>query len=315
MAWWVALGGAALSADTSARAAQQSAAGQRRATAYGREQFDITQEQLEPYREIGLSGLESYEEMLGEYEDREGGIRSDVLGAYQSGVDIPEFQGREVGDYEDRIQKGVPEDFAYDDFMNDPGRLAAIEGGQEAVRSRMGDAPLEGMDELSSNLASRQYAPAYGRAREDYGIGAEQAQTSYLRGVDEYGRLSSRDTELYGRERQDYADAISREQELESRAYRDYGTRTAQQEEQYQSDLEGYGRDYIDVMNQYANLSGIGQTTTTGLGQLRQSYADRASQNISAAGRAQAAGMLGAGQAVGSAVGSLGSYYRDARRV
>lgn len=319
MAWWVpliaAVGSAAAGADASKTAAYQTAAGRQRATKYEKEQFDITQEQLEPYREIGLSGLQNYEEMLGEYQDREAGIRSDVMDAYQSGTNIPELQRYDVGDYEGRIQAGAPEDFAYDDFANDPGRLAAIQGGQEAVRSRMGEAGLEGMGEMSENLATRQYGPAYGRALEEHGLGSQRAQDVYLRGIDEYGRLTGRNQELYGRNRQDYMDAVAREQELESRAYRDYGTRTARQEEQYQSDLEAYGRDYIDPMNQYANLSGIGQTTTTGLGQLRQSYADRANRNISGIGRAQAAGTLAQGQAYSSAIGSLGSYYRDQRRV
>lgn len=318
MAWWVpliaAVGSGAVAGSSTSRATRQSAGGIQRATEYEREQFDITQEQLEPYREIGLSGLQNYEEMLGEYQDREGDIRSDVLGAYQSGTDIPESERYDVGDYEGVIQSGIPEDFSYDGFENDPGRLAAIQGGQGAVRERMGAGGLEGMDEMSSNLASRQYGAAVGRAAEEHGIGAQRSQDTYLRGIDEYSRLTGRNRELYGRERAGYQDALQREQELESRAYRDYTTQTAEQEEQYRGDLAEYGRNYIDPMSEQARIAGIGQSTTTGLGQMRQSYADRVNQGTVDAARVRASGQLAQAGAVTQAAGALGSYYRDQRR-
>lgn len=289
-------------AETAARAKDM-------ATAENKRQFDITQEQLEPWRESGERGLAQYETMLDQYGDYE--IPSNLPEAYISPKNLPELQNFESGDYFDRIQSNVPDEFSYsnEDFMSSPGRQTRLEGGLSAVQARMGN--VEGLEELSQNLANREFGRSRDRAFQDYTTNIQREKDVYGRGVDEFGRSVNREAELYGRGRQDYLDKVARESELSSRDYRDYMSEVGREEEAYRRGLEKYGREYVDPLNQYAQLAGIGESTTTGLGGLRESYSQNIAQNITDAGRLRAAGQLGAANAQATAFGQAGKSLQD----
>jgi len=86
------------------------------------------------------------------------------------------------------------------------------------------------------------------------------------------------------------------------RAFQDYSTQVSREQEQYQ-------RGYVDPMNRYAGLAGIGQSATTGLAGLRGNYASNVSNLYGQQGQAQAAGTLGqAGAWTGVIQSGMGLY-------
>ena len=301
--------GGALGSKATTDAASTAAEAKNLATAETKRQFDITQEQLAPYREAGERGLGAFEAMLNQYGEYE--VPSDIPEAYVSPKNLPALQDFESGDYFNRIESNIPDEFSYsnEDFMGSPGRAARLEGGLAALSAR-GLNP-EGMEGVSQNLANREFGAARGRAYDSYLTDVGRESERYGRGVDEYGRLTGREAELYGRDRQSYLDDMNREQESGRRAYRDYTTDVAREEEQYRRGLESYGRDYIDPMNRYAKLAGIGESTTTGLGGLRQGFSGQIARNTVDAGRLLASGELGAAKAMAQGFNQAGRSLAD----
>lgn len=289
-------------------AAETAARSKDLATKESRRQFDITRSQLEPFRLAGLRGLEAYERMLPEYERD---IPSNLPEAYVTPKDLPAMYDFQAGDYFDRIESDIPDQFAYgeEDFMASPGRATRASGGLEALEGRNIDMEKSGLAQLNEQLANREYRKSRDRAYQDYQTDVSRETERYGRGLEEYGRLTDRERELYGRERQSYLDAMGREAELARRDYRDYQTGVASEEETYRRALEKYGREYVDPLSRYAELAGIGQSTTTGLGGLRQSYSQTIGQNIADVGRLEASGELGKARAYATAIGNIGKQY------
>lgn len=303
--------GGALGADATESAAKGAAESRDISTAEQARQFDITQAQAEPYRAAGERGLGAYETMLNQYGEYE--VPSDIPDTYISPKNLPELREFESGNYFDRIQSNIPDDFSYsnEDFMASTGRDVRLQGGLDAVQARMGE--TAGLDGISQNLANREYGASRGRAYDDYTTNVQREGEQYGRGVDEYGRLTGREAELYGRNRQSYLDDVGQEQEQASRSYRDYTTGVSREEEQYRRGLESYGREYVDPMNQYARLAGIGEATTTGLGGLRETFSGQVAQNTVDAGRLRAAGELGSARAYAEGARNVGRSLADRR--
>lgn len=268
-------------------------------------QFDITQAQAAPFREAGLRGLQEYASRIGDYD---ADITNDLPDAFISNRDLPSFTF-DSGDYSNVIQSDIPGNFRYD-YENDPSRANRIQGGMDALTSRgvqyQGD-----QSAMGSNLATRGFSKDRSNAFEDYGIRVARERDTYGRSVDDYSRKIGREQELYGRGRQNYQDRVRRESAMEDRRFTDYQSQIAQEEEMRRRDLEAYGRNYVDPLNRYSQLAGLGQSTTTGLGALRESYANTISQNAREAGRARAAGVIGQTNAYAQGARGIAEYYGE----
>lgn len=301
------IGGGILGQQGSIEGAQIAAQSRDAATREQARQFDITQAQLEPFRAAGLRGLSQYEQMLGQYGDIP--ISNNLPAPYQSNRDLATFSFA-PGDYGHIVQSNLPGEFSYSnqDFQNDPLRNAAIAGGNQALANR----GLNAYDpSLAGNLATNTYSAARGNAYQDYQSRVEREGDVYNRSAQEYQRRTSREDQLYNLERQRYLDSLARSATTDQRAYQQYQTEVAREAEQRQRDLETYGRLYTDPLSRYAQLAGIGQATTTGLGSLRQSYADRVSANTIESGRLLGAGQLGAQNAWANAAGNIAQIYGE----
>ncbi len=236
-----AVGGAAIAGSAAKSAAGAAAAASEAATAEQRRQFDITQEQMEPWRQAGLRGLTSYEDMIGGYAGAEGLIQSQVPGAFQFGAE--EFEQYQDPGYQFRLAEGE----------------RALSRGSARGGALGSGARYRGLMDLGQQMASQEFGAARGRA------------------------------------------------------YQDYATGVASEQEQYQRSLGAYGRQYTDPMSRYGQLAGVGQATTTGLGQLRAGMANQIGQNMQQAGAYQAAGQMGQARAwqqglagIGQGLGQLG---------
>jgi len=302
------IAGGVIGGRASQRAAEIAAGSRDVATAEQRRQFNITQGQMEPFRAAGERGLSRYEEMMGQQGPD---IPSNIPAGYRSTTQVPDPYQFESGDYRGLIESDLPEDFDYstEDFMGSAGRTAREAGGMEALARR--GVSGYGLEDLSSNLANKEYTRSRGRAYEDYLTGVAREEDRYGRSVDEYGRQTGREATLYGRGRQSYLDEAARERELDRRSYLDYTTGVGREEEQYRRGVERYGREYVDPLSRYAELAGIGQSTTTGLGQLRQNYAGDVAANTASAGRIQAAGEIGRAGAYSQAASGVAQNLAD----
>jgi len=319
------------------------------ANAEQRRQFDITQEQNKPWLEAGQRGLGSYEELLGRQDEFGGQIRSEIPGQFQSPTDIPgtyqsptnipgAYQGQ-AGDYFGRIQSEVQPDFQFGreefDQYQDPGYEFRREEGLRALgrQNARGGQRNSGYNtrslmELGQNLGSQEFGRARERAFADYQSQVSREQQVYGRGVNDYGRRVGRESELYGRGRtqrvdeagveqagyargrQGVADQTAREQAQYGRSLRDYGFGVEREQAQYGRDVGAYGRNYVDPLNRFGALSGVGQTTAQNLGGLRSATAQNIGQGIARAGEYRAAGSLGAAGAYAGGIGAAGSALR-----
>ncbi len=262
-----------LGAKASGRAAQQSSDATQRGIDEQARQFDITQEQYKPFREAGLRGLNKYESMLNSGYVNGGPPPSRTLlgGIRPSGEALSS---------------------------------AGIFGGKVLARSagtKVGSGPAI---RWSENMPS-----SFSYTAEDFNKGKDPGyefrRSEGLRALD---RVKARRGELMSGSR--YRGLMELGQNLASqefgaarnRAFQDYQTQVAREQEQYQ-------RGYVDPMNRYAGLAGIGQSATSGLAGMRSNYASNVANLYGQQGQAQAAGTLGAAGAWTGAIQSgMGLY-------
>ncbi len=348
-----AVAGAVISGEASKKAAGTAASAQDRARDEQQRQFDVTQEQNKPWLEAGQRGLGSYEELLGRQAEFGGQIRSEIPGQFQSPTNIPQpyqsptnipgaYQGQ-AGDYFGRIESQVQPGFQFGreefDQYKDPGYdfrreegLRALERGNARGGQRNSGYNTRSLMELGQNLGSQEFGRARERAFGDYQSRIGREEQIYGRGVGDFGRRVGRESELYGRGRtqrldemgveqggyargrQGVADQTAREREQYGRNLRDYGLGVEREQAQYGRDIEAYGRNYVDPLNRFGALSGVGQTTAQNLGGLRSATAQNIGQNIGQAGAYRAAGTLGTAGAYAGGIGALGNIYVNSQQ-
>ena len=123
-----------------------------------RRQFDVTQQQFEPYRETGYRGLEEYNRLTEESQ------QGNIPAQFKFGAE--EFEQYKDPGYEFRVGEGLR---ALDR------RLAA--GGKRGAGVR----PRALMD-LGQQMGSQEFGAARGRALEDYSAATAREQSTYQRG-------------------------------------------------------------------------------------------------------------------------------------
>jgi len=177
-----AVAGAAISAKGASKAGKQAAAGQYASIEEQRRQFDITQEQMAPYREAGLRGLEKYEEMLGQ-------ITPEFVKKWMPDTEPPEFKfGKEEFEqykdpgYEFRLSegmRGLNRGLARGGMLRSGGRLRALQT-------------------LGQEMGSQEFGAARGRAMEDYTTQVAREEEMRRRGLDLYSLAFQQPMAGYG---------------------------------------------------------------------------------------------------------------------
>jgi len=155
-----AIGGALLNRSATRRAAQTQSETARLNREEQARQFDITQEQFEPFRTAGTGefGLQRYTELVGQEN------QGNIPGQFQFGAE--EFQQYKDPGYEFRVGEGLR---ALDRRLARGGKRGA------GVRSRA-------LMDLGQNLASQEFGAARGRALQDYTSEVSREQSQYQRG-------------------------------------------------------------------------------------------------------------------------------------
>ena len=214
------------------------------------------------------------------------------------------------------------------DFRREEG-LRALERRNAKGGQRNSGYNTRSLMELGQNLGSQEFGRARDRAFGDYQSRVGREEQTYGRGVGDFGRRVGRESELYGRGRtqrldeqsveqagygrgrQGVADRTQREASLYDRSLRDYGLGVEREQAQYGRDTAAYGRDYVDPLNRFGQLSGVGQSTAQNLGGLRGAYSQNIGSMIGQAGAYRAAGGLGAAGAYAGAAGAIGRGFRQ----
>jgi len=312
-----AVAGGILSGRAAKKAGQAAAAGQQASIDEQRRQFDITQKQQKPWIDAGQNALGRYEEQLGNRQQNEDKIRSNIPQAFQSSTNIPQAYSGQSGNYFGNIQSNVQPGFQFGraefDQYKDPGYefrreegLRGLERGNAAGGKRTSGYNTRSLMELGQNLGSQEFGAARGRAMQDYQSGVNREQQNYGRSVGDYNRRVGRESELYGRGRQQRQDETGREAELYNRNLRDYGLGVQREQQQYGRDVSRYGREYIDPMNRELGLSNSGANMASNLGQQRGQFAGSIGGNMENIGGYNAAGRMGEAGAYAGAIGSIG---------
>jgi len=341
MPWGLAAGaivGGLISGEASKKAGKTAAGSQREAIAEQRRQFDVTQKQMEPWRQAGESALGRYEGMLGRQADFEGQIRSNIPGqfqyggavpeayrsptdvpdVYQSQTNVPQAYGAGAGNYFGRVQNNVRPGFQFGrqefDQYKDPGYdfrteegLRALERSNAAGGKRTSGYNTRSLMELGQNLASQEFGAARNRAMQDYESGVAREGQVYGRSAQDYSRRLGRESELYGRGRTQRQDQVSREQQMYGRGLQQRGEAVSRESAQY-----GRGRQFNqDQVNREQQLYQRG-LTGYGLGVNREQA--QYNRDLSRYGRtyvdpmAREAAMANIGQTTASNLGELGAY-------
>jgi len=237
-----------ISGRASGRAADQAAAGQAAAREESARQFGITQEQVEPYREVGGRGLARYEELVNQ--ERQGNLPD----KFKFGAE--EFNQYKDPGYEFRVDEGLR---ALDRRLARGGKRGA------GVRSRA-------LMDLGQNLASAEFGAARGRALQDYGAEVSREQSQYQRGyldpMARAGQLAQTGlgaTQNLASRRASYADRLGQYTTRESgiRAAGTLGRAGA-----ISAGIGAIGRIYQNSSNQpdYSGMSDYGAYNDTGRG-------------------------------------------------
>lgn len=178
------LGGTALGiadtligANAAEKASEQALAGTMAGIEEQRRQFDVSQENLAPWRTAGSKALGRYAG-YGHSRVREGD--------YIPASEVPEFDPRQL--------------------EMDPGyqfRLAEQERGINRASAGMGKFlsgnRLEEIMQRSGQLASQEYDKAYGRGLTEYDIARQREALGYERGLGAYARATGREEDLLNR--------------------------------------------------------------------------------------------------------------------
>ena len=353
-AGWVAAAGAVagayISSEGAKDAADTAAGGQRAASAESRRQFNIGQENQQPWLQAGQQGLEGYQGMLGQQGAYEGKIRSNIQqpfqsgsqipGAYQSQTNVPGAYQGQSGDYFGNIQSNVQPGFKFgaEEFnqYKDPGYDFRMEQGMKGLERANAKSGNRGsgysqrsMMELGQNLGSQEFGAARGRAMADYQSGVSREAQRYGRSNEDFNRRTGREAELYGRGRQQVQDVTQREQAMYGRGRQyaqdlagreqagytrqvsEYGMGRQSEMDQYNRDIAQYGRTYLDPMARQQGLAQMGQNTATGMASQGAMQGQEQGGYAQNAANAQYAGQLGSTGAYAGALGSLGSIYQN----
>jgi len=157
-----------MGADASKSAADSNKAGIDAGISERKRQFDITQQQQEPFRAAGLRGLSKYEQMANQ----------------QDTGNLPPAFSFNSADFNKYKDPGY--EFARSDQLRSLDRVMARKG------ELGGGTRYRGLMELGQNLASREFGAARGRAIQDYQSNVNREATQYQRSyVDPMNRYAS----------------------------------------------------------------------------------------------------------------------------
>lgn len=307
----VVLGGV-LSGNAAKGAADTSAGASRYAADLQNQQYLQGRQDLAPYRQVAVG-----EEIYGNPDNPDevtgytGGALNTLAdygrsrvnpGDYIPPSDIPQYQ-RSVIDVDPNINAPVEGYNSLLDLNSDPSYQFRKAEQERAINRNMGAmgkiASGNRLDEImkrSGEMASQEYAAAYGRNQKDYNLNADAEDRRYGRDTDQYTRQYNQDIDQYGRDLTAYNADKSRENALYGRGVDDYG--------------RAYGAEG-DWLNRESSLADIGQTAVNSGNALGANAASNAGNAIIAAGNAGAAGRLGTAGAYSTTINQLSQLAGD----
>lgn len=319
-----------MSADAAGDAASQQAAGQRYSADLQKQMFDIQNAQQAPYRESGGAALKKMNYLLGldtgakTYEQ----YRQELLPKYTTGTPSQtglrggintgilsdlEGQGVSIADLAslpDNLQRArlggntVKEIQSYASSQKGSGslsgkiRIGAINGSNNSVGQTINESALDAA--IRARMAADAAAPkgeGFGKYSEEYSLDDFQQDPGYAfrlkMGQDQAMRQANLAGGAVG------GNALA--------SLQDYTQGSASQE--FGNAFNRYQTDKTNIFNRLASIAGLGQTsvgqTTTASGlagaNIGNAYGNAAS--------AQAAGTVGAANAYGGAIQSMGNQY------
>lgn len=305
--------GGALGAKGAKDAARIGADASREGIAEQRRQFDIGQRTQAPWLQAGSNALSAYS-----------GYGRSQVNPNQStpNTSIPRFsyggQRPGVGNIpEYNVSSNIPQfDQSQLNAFADPSYQFRVQAGEDAINRNMGGMGkiLSGnrLNELQSygqNMASQEYSNMYGRALNDYGIKQQNEASQYGRDLTGYQMDVGREAGMDNRNVANEADAYTR-------AMQGYGIDAGIEADTYNRDLRasdmGYQRAYgqeTDYLNRLAGISGVGQSTATGMGQQGMQFGSNVSNSLANMGAIQGAGRIGQAGAWQNALGDMSALY------
>lgn len=293
----------AKSAGDAAEAQMQAA---QLATEEQRRQFDITRADQEPWRAAGTNAINQLQYLLG-IGGRGGtptrgagydAARQNYLQAQQA---YNALQNQSQGGYYGRTLK--PGTRAYDENAgNAPGYFgdAATQNtaSLDAARKRMEDARRAMQAASRGGSRPNNIGGGYGSLMRDFSLADFQADPGYEFRLGEGSKAIERSAAARGMQLSG-ANLKGLTRYNQDFASNEFGN--------------AYNRDAANKARKYNFLSGVsgsGQTAATTIGQFGANMANNVAENYLQAGNAQAAGIIGQGNAMSNALGSVSDYYR-----
>jgi len=152
------------------KASDQAADAERDKIREERRQFDETRKDLAPFREAGLEGFESYQDLVNRQGDYEGLIQSNLPDQFKFGAE--EFEQYKDPGYEFRRSEGE----------------RALNRNFAGLGKRISGERFAGLQDYGQRLGSQEFAAARGRAASDYTNQVGLEQSAYDRSLGQYGR-------------------------------------------------------------------------------------------------------------------------------
>lgn len=222
-------------------------------------------EQLDPYRQAGLQGLEQLQAGgFGQDQFQYGGdtaqfqydgqtpgfnYQSNIPGMQYGGQAVSDigYQGQQPGQFQ---YGGSPESRSIQSFMGDitqdPGYQFRLEEGQKAIDRASaasgrfgGGRTAKELMRFGQGLASQEYGAAYGRAGQERDAQMQAEQQQYGRGLTGYGLEAAREQQGYGRAVTGAQFARAGEQDQYGRALTDVGLGRDAEQQMYGRALTG----------------------------------------------------------------------------
>ena len=274
------IGSSLIGAHAANKAAQTQADAATQAQQLQYQEFQQQQANLQPWLKAGTGALSQLSAGL-----QPGGAYSaqnypqfQPYGAATNALNPATFQA--TGMAQQALQPSAFQAPTAEQAAQMPGYQFAFDQGLQALQRSQaatgitGGAAAKAAEQYGQGLASTNYQNAYNQALQAYGTNQAAAQNA----------LSSQ-SGLYGQNLAAAQNALSGQMGI-------YGT-------QVNASNTGFGR--------LADIAGMGQNATSQLNAAGQNYASNAGNLLTSAGAAQAAGQVGAANAWGSGLGTIGN--------
>lgn len=285
-------GSAVLGAMSSANAADAQEASAAMSTAEQRRQYDLTRQDQAPWREAGLQGLNKLAYLMGTDDPRmsKEQIRNQLLSKYTT---TTETGGTGPNIINPNANQGMSDNELGWDYVYG-GRPGMYQGQKTTT---VDEAGLQAaIDAAYAAQADPTADPEFGSLLRKFGINDFQADPGYQFRLSEGTKAIDRGAAARGNL---FSGAAGK---ALTRYNQDFASN------EYGNAYNRYNTDQGNKFNRLASLAGIGQTATNQTQAAGTNMANNVSSNMIGAGNAQAAGIMGVGNALGGALNNYAQY-------